>query len=76
MHVGVASRPLLWDKLYRNIPPSPVTAVSVPGNRFMLEGDDLVMVKVGHTDCVDSSVLHVPTWSPWWPGTWSDSGVA
>jgi glyoxylase-like metal-dependent hydrolase (beta-lactamase superfamily II) len=60
MHAGVASRPFLWDKLYRDIPPSPVTAVSVPGNRLMLEGHDLVVVEVGHTDCVDSSVLHVP----------------
>jgi glyoxylase-like metal-dependent hydrolase (beta-lactamase superfamily II) len=60
MHAGVASRPFLWDKLYRDIPPSPVTAVPVLGNRFTLEGHDLVMVEVGHTDCVDSSVLHVP----------------
>jgi len=46
--------------LYRDIPPSPVTAVSVPDNRFTLEGHDLVMVEVGHTDCPGSSVLHVP----------------
>jgi glyoxylase-like metal-dependent hydrolase (beta-lactamase superfamily II) len=61
MHGGVATRPLLWDKLYPGmIPPSPVTAVTVPGNRFALEGHDLVIVEVGHTDSDDTSVLHVP----------------
>ncbi len=60
MHGNVAARPLLWDKLYRGIPPSPVTAVTVPGNRFTLEGHDLVIVEVGHSDSDDTSVLHVP----------------
>jgi glyoxylase-like metal-dependent hydrolase (beta-lactamase superfamily II) len=61
MHASVAARPLLWDKLYAGmIPPSPVTAVTVPGNRFTLEGHDLVIVEVGHTDSDDTSVLHVP----------------
>jgi glyoxylase-like metal-dependent hydrolase (beta-lactamase superfamily II) len=60
MHGAVASRPLLWDKVYDGIPPSPVTAVAVPDNRFTLEGHDLVIVEVGHTDSDDTSVLHVP----------------
>jgi glyoxylase-like metal-dependent hydrolase (beta-lactamase superfamily II) len=61
MHGSVATRPLLWDKLYAGlIPPSPVTAVTVPGNRFALEGHDLAIVEVGHTDSDDTSVLHVP----------------
>ena len=61
MHGSVATRPLLWDKLYAGlIPPSPVTAVTVPGNRFTLEGHDLAIVEVGHTDSDDTSVLHVP----------------
>jgi glyoxylase-like metal-dependent hydrolase (beta-lactamase superfamily II) len=61
MHGSVATRPLLWDKLYpRMIPPSAVTAATVPGNRFRLEGHDLVIVEVGHTDSDDTSVLHVP----------------
>ena len=60
MHAGVAQRPLLWDKVYPGIPPSPVTAVTVPGNRFTLEGHELVIVEVGHTDSDDTSVLHVP----------------
>ena len=48
------------DKLYQGIPPSPVTAVTVPDNRFTLEGHDLVIVDVGHADADDNSVLHVP----------------
>jgi glyoxylase-like metal-dependent hydrolase (beta-lactamase superfamily II) len=60
MHGSVATRPLLWDKLYAGIPPSPVTAVTVPGNRFTLEGQDLVIAEIGHADSDDSSVLHVP----------------
>ena len=61
MHNNVAARPFLWDKIYAGmIPPSPVTAVTAPGNRFTLEGNDLVMVDVGYTDSADTSVLHVP----------------
>jgi glyoxylase-like metal-dependent hydrolase (beta-lactamase superfamily II) len=61
MHGNVAARPLLWDKLYTGlIPPSPVTAVTVPRNRFTLEGHDLVIVEVGHTDSDDTSVLQIP----------------
>ena len=37
MHVNVATRPVLWDKLYSGIPPTPVTAVTVPDDRFTLE---------------------------------------
>ena len=61
MRGSVATRPLLWDKMYAGlIPPSPVTAVTVPGNRFTMEGHDLVIVEVGHTDSDDASVLHAP----------------
>ncbi len=60
MHGNVVTRPLLWDKLYQGIPPSPVTAVTVPDDRFTLEGHDLAMVDVGHGDADDNSVLHVP----------------
>jgi glyoxylase-like metal-dependent hydrolase (beta-lactamase superfamily II) len=60
MKAGVASRPLLWDKIYDGIPPTPVTAVTVPDNRFSLEGHELVIVEIGHTDSDDTSVLHVP----------------
>jgi glyoxylase-like metal-dependent hydrolase (beta-lactamase superfamily II) len=60
MHANVAARPLLWDQLYEGIPPTPVTAVTVPGNRFTLEGHDLVIVEVGATDSDDTTVLRVP----------------
>ena len=61
MRGNVATRPLLWDKVYAGlIPPSPVTAVTVPGNRFTLEGHELLIVEVGDTDSADTSVLHVP----------------
>ena len=33
---------------------------AVPGNRFILEDHDLILVDVGHADTDDSSVLHVP----------------
>jgi glyoxylase-like metal-dependent hydrolase (beta-lactamase superfamily II) len=60
MHANVAARPFVWDKVYPGIPLSPVTAVTVPDNRLTLEGKDLVIVEVGHTDTEATSVLHVP----------------
>jgi glyoxylase-like metal-dependent hydrolase (beta-lactamase superfamily II) len=60
MRGNAAARPLLWDKVYTGIPDSPVTAVTVPGNRFTLEGHELVIVEVGATDSDDTTVLHVP----------------
>src|ERR1700749_1763827 len=60
MHVSIAARPALWDKVYPGIPPAPVTAATVPGNRLTLEGHDLVIVEVDHADTDDNSVLHVP----------------
>ncbi|MFF4150214.1 MBL fold metallo-hydrolase [Streptomyces sp. NPDC001651] len=61
MHRNVAIRPQFWDRLFPGqIPDAPVTAVTVPGNRFSLEGHDLVIVEVGHSDTDETSVLHVP----------------
>jgi len=60
MRGNAAARPLLWDKVYTGIPDSPVTAVTVPGNRFALEGRELRIVEVGATDSDDTTVLHVP----------------
>ena len=60
MRCNAAARPLLWDKVYTGIPASPVTAVTVPDNRFALEGHELVIVEVGSTDSDDTTVLHVP----------------
>lgn len=61
MHNNVYAREVLWDVMWPGqIPPSPVTAVTVPGNRLTLEGHDLNIVEVGHADSDDSAVLHVP----------------
>jgi len=61
MRDSLAARPFLWDRMFPGkIPPSPVTAMTVPANRLTLEGHDLVMVEVGHTDSADTSVLHIP----------------
>jgi glyoxylase-like metal-dependent hydrolase (beta-lactamase superfamily II) len=60
MDASIALRPLLWDKVYPGIPPAPIIATTTPGNRFTLEGHELVMVGVGHSDTDDTSVLHVP----------------
>ncbi|MDA0158867.1 MBL fold metallo-hydrolase [Solirubrobacter ginsenosidimutans] len=60
MYGNLAARPLLWDKVYTGLPDSPVTAVTVPDNRFTLEGHELAIVEVGSTDSDDTTVLHVP----------------
>jgi len=60
MEFSAATRPLLWDKVYSGLPPTPVTAVAVPDNRFTLEGHELVIVEVGDSDSADTTVLHVP----------------
>jgi glyoxylase-like metal-dependent hydrolase (beta-lactamase superfamily II) len=60
MRASVATRPVLWDKIYSGIPPTPVTAVTVPENRLLLEGHELMIVEVGSTDSDDTSVLHIP----------------
>ncbi|WP_030992859.1 MBL fold metallo-hydrolase [Streptomyces sp. NRRL WC-3744] len=61
MHHNVAIRAGFWDKIFPGqIPDAPVTAVTVPDNRFTLEGHDLLIVEVGHSDTDDTSVLHVP----------------
>jgi glyoxylase-like metal-dependent hydrolase (beta-lactamase superfamily II) len=61
MHRNDESREGFWDRLVPDqIPASPVTAVTVPGNRLLLEGHELLIVEVGHSDTDDTSVLHVP----------------
>jgi glyoxylase-like metal-dependent hydrolase (beta-lactamase superfamily II) len=61
MHIHASIREVFWDKLWPGqIPPTPVTAVTVPDNRFTLEGHDLVIIEVGHTDTDESSVLYAP----------------
>jgi hypothetical protein len=59
MHANVAACPVLYDKLWPGLlPQTPVTAVAVPGNRFTLEGHDVVLVGVGHADTDDSALTH------------------
>ena len=61
MHGNVEARPFAWDKLWPGeIPDAPVTAVTVPDNRFTLEGHELRLVEVGHTDTEQTAVVHVP----------------
>ncbi|MEW1683248.1 MBL fold metallo-hydrolase [Streptomyces sp. NPDC093594] len=61
MHRNVSLRPHFWDRLFPGqIPDAPVTAVTVPGNRLTLEGHELRIVEVGHSDTDETSVLHVP----------------
>jgi len=61
MRRNVEIRPTFWDPLLPGqIPDAPVTAVTVPENRFELEGHELVIIEVGHSDTDETSVLHVP----------------
>ena len=61
MHNNAAGRAFVWDKGYPGqIPPSPVTAVPVDDNSLSLEGHDVVIVEVGHSDTDHSTVVHVP----------------
>lgn len=60
MRLNASHREALYDKLVPGIPPSPVTAVTPPGNRLTLEGHELIIIEVGHADTDDSSVLHAP----------------
>jgi glyoxylase-like metal-dependent hydrolase (beta-lactamase superfamily II) len=61
MRLSASIRDVFWDKLFpAQIPPSPVTAVSVPENHFTLEGHDVLIVEVGHGDTDESAVLYVP----------------
>jgi glyoxylase-like metal-dependent hydrolase (beta-lactamase superfamily II) len=52
----------LWDKQFPGlIPDTPVLAESIPAEGFLLEGNVVQAVEVGHTDTDDTSVLHVPS---------------
>ncbi|WP_395104701.1 MBL fold metallo-hydrolase [Actinomadura sp. SCN-SB] len=60
-HASPEVRAAIWDKSFPGqIPTTPVHAETVPDNRFQLEGHDLAIVEVGHSDTDDTSVLHVP----------------
>jgi glyoxylase-like metal-dependent hydrolase (beta-lactamase superfamily II) len=61
MHRNVAMRDAVWDRLFPGqIPESKVTAVPAENNRIDLEGKQLNIVEVGHTDTDATSVLHAP----------------
>ncbi|MFD2415614.1 MBL fold metallo-hydrolase [Amycolatopsis pigmentata] len=61
MRHNVAIREGFWDRFFPGqIPDTPVTATTPAGNRFELEGHELRIVEVGHTDTDETSVLHVP----------------
>lgn len=61
MYCNVAIREGFWDRLFPNqIPDSPVTAVTTPDDQLTLEGHNLQIVEVGHSDTDDTSVVHVP----------------
>jgi glyoxylase-like metal-dependent hydrolase (beta-lactamase superfamily II) len=54
-------REQLWDAMFPGlIPDSPVLAQPIPAEGFLLEGNVVQAVEVGHTDTDSTSVLHVP----------------
>jgi glyoxylase-like metal-dependent hydrolase (beta-lactamase superfamily II) len=54
-------REQLWDAMFPGlIPESPVLAQPIPAEGFLLEGNVVQAVEVGHTDTDSTSVLHVP----------------
>ncbi|MBR7828794.1 MBL fold metallo-hydrolase [Actinospica sp. MGRD01-02] len=63
MRRAVQARAGFWDRIVPDqIPASPVTATATEeiGNRLGLEGHELPIIEVGHSDTDDTSVLHVP----------------
>jgi glyoxylase-like metal-dependent hydrolase (beta-lactamase superfamily II) len=55
-------REQLWDKRFPGlIPDTPVLAQPIPAEGFLLEGNLLEAVEVGHTDTDKTTVLHVPS---------------
>jgi len=61
MHGNVEARQFVWDRLWPGqIPDAPVTAVTAPDTTLTLEGHEIRLVDVGHTDTERTSVVHVP----------------
>lgn len=61
MHKNVAIREQFWDALFPGqIPVTDVVARVTPDAVIDLEGHQLRIVEVGHSDTDDTSVLHVP----------------
>jgi glyoxylase-like metal-dependent hydrolase (beta-lactamase superfamily II) len=61
-HASPEVRSAVWDRLFPGqIPEASVVATTPPDNRFELEGHELRIVEVGHTDTDKTTVLHVPS---------------
>jgi glyoxylase-like metal-dependent hydrolase (beta-lactamase superfamily II) len=61
-HASPEVRATNWDSSFPGqIPDSPVIASSPPDGRFEVEGNELRIVEVGHTDTDNTTVLHVPS---------------
>jgi glyoxylase-like metal-dependent hydrolase (beta-lactamase superfamily II) len=61
-HASPQVRAAAWDRSFPGqIPKASVVAETPPGNRFDLEGNELRIVEVGHTDTDKTTVLHVPS---------------
>jgi glyoxylase-like metal-dependent hydrolase (beta-lactamase superfamily II) len=61
-HASPAVRAAVWDKYFPDqIPVVSVVASTPRDNAFELEGEQLRIVEVGHTDTDKTTVLHVPS---------------
>jgi glyoxylase-like metal-dependent hydrolase (beta-lactamase superfamily II) len=61
-HASPEVRAAAWDRSFPGqIPPATVVATTPPGEAFELEGNELRIVEVGHTDTDHTTVLHVPS---------------
>jgi glyoxylase-like metal-dependent hydrolase (beta-lactamase superfamily II) len=61
-HGSPQVRAAVWDKMFPDqIPEASVVATTPPDNTFELEGRELRIVEVGHTDTDNTTVLHVPS---------------
>jgi glyoxylase-like metal-dependent hydrolase (beta-lactamase superfamily II) len=62
VHASPEVRAHVWDKQFPNlIPEASVVATSPSDNTFELEGSELRIIEVGHTDTDNTTVLHVPS---------------
>jgi glyoxylase-like metal-dependent hydrolase (beta-lactamase superfamily II) len=61
-HASPEVRAAVWDRLFPGqIPAASVVATTPADKRFELEGNELRIVEVGHTDTDKTTVLHVPS---------------
>jgi len=61
-HASPEVRGAAWDRSFPDqIPAASVVATTPPDNMFELEGSELRIVEVGHTDTDKTTVLHVPS---------------